>query len=431
MARHIALHVAAALLATGLSVSGASAAPACQNTGSFDRWLDAFRKEAAAAGVTPKTIASALGGMTLDQGIIARDRRQSFFSQSFLDFSDKLVRGRPDSGRRKVAQRKAIFEAAEKQYGVPASVITAFWALESDFGTGMGNLPVLRSLTALAYDCRRGEMFRGELLAALKIIDRGDLRPEEMIGSWAGELGQTQFLPTHYLNHAIDFDRDGRRDLMRSDPDIIGSTSAFIVSLGWKRGEPWLEEVRVPAQMAWDQADLAIQHPRAEWAKRGVTMASGKPLTQDQLAASLLLPMGRNGPAFLAYPNFRVYLKWNQSLTYALTAAYLATRIDGAPAMGRGKPGLTALTYDQLKDLHRALARHKLYEGEVDGKLGAGTRASVKAAQLKLGLPADSYPTPELLERLGGERRARPAAGQPEQAEQPAPKRQPRSPRPQ
>lgn len=401
--RRTALRVAAAAVVVGVALSPASARLACRNTGSFERWLVEFRKEAAASGVSARTIDVALGGMTLDSGIIARDRRQSFFSQSFLEFSDKLVRNRPDSGRRKIAQRKAIFEAAERRYGVPASVITAFWALESDFGTGMGNLPVLRSLAALAYDCRRGDMFRGELLAALKIIDRGDLRPEEMIGSWAGELGQTQFLPSHYLAHAVDFDGDGRRDLMRSDADIIASTAAFIVSLGWTRGEPWLEEVRVPDVLPWDQADLAIQHPRAQWAKWGVAYAGTRPIPTDRMPASLVLPMGRHGPAFLAYPNFQVYLKWNQSLNYALTAAYLATRIEGAPAMNRGKPSLTGLSYEQLKELQRALTRLGLYDGEVDGKLGAGTRASVKRAQIKLGLPADSFPTHDLLERLRGD----------------------------
>ncbi len=396
--RHIGTTLIA--LATTAALATAPEAATCQNTANFDRWLDAFRKEAVEAGVTPKTIQSALGGMTLDQGIIARDRRQGFFAQSFLEFSDKLTRGRAESGRRKVEQHKALFAAVEKTHGVPAPVITAFWALESDFGSGMGNLPVLRSLAALAYDCRRGEMFRGELLAALKIIDRGDLKPADMIGSWAGELGQTQFLPSHYLKHAVDFDGDGRRDLLNSAPDVVASTAAFIESLGWERGQPWFQEVRVPASLAWDQADLAIQHPRSQWAKWGVTQADGKPLANDALPSSLLLPMGRNGPAFLAFPNFQVYLKWNQSLTYATTAAYLATRIGGAPTMHRGKPGIVTLSGEQTKELQIILARQGYKVGEPDGKLGAGSRAAVKQAQLKLGLPADSYPTPELLDRL-------------------------------
>ena len=395
-ARLVALMAASLLLLAPSAVAG----PACKNTGRFEPWLDAFEAEAAAAGISRRTIEAALGGMTLDHGIIARDRRQGFFAQSFIDFAGKLATpGRAAEGRRRLQQHAALFAAVEKEYGVAPAVITAYWALESSFGSGMGDLPVLRSLATLAWDCRRSELFRGELLAALRIIDRGDLRPEEMIGSWAGELGQTQFLPSHYFKHAVDWDKDGRRDLLRSTPDVIASTAAFIVDLGWRRGEPWLEEVRVPASLAWEQADLAVQHPAPQWAKWGVTRADGMPLA-GELAASLLLPMGRNGPAFLAFPNFQIFVKWNQSLNYAITAAYLATRIAGAPAMSRGRAPVTPLAPDRLKEVQRLLVRRGDLQGEADGKLGAGTRAAVKAVQLKLGLPADSYPTAELLERL-------------------------------
>jgi lytic murein transglycosylase len=376
-------------------------AAVCKNTGDFNRWLDGFKKEAVAEGITARTMAAAAPYLTLDQNIIWTDRGQRFFAQSFLDFSDKLAsRGRFQNGVTYVARHKALFARAEKEYGVPAAVITAFWALESDFGAGMGNKPVLRSLATLAYDCRRGEMFRGELMAALKIIDRGDLVPAEMIGSWAGELGQTQFLPRHYLNHAVDWDGDGRRNLMRSPADIIGSTAAFIKSLEWQTGQPWLQEVRVPAILAWDQADLAIQHPRSQWAKWGVTAGDGSPLATDAMPASLVLMMGRNGPAFLAYPNFQIYLKWNQSLTYAVTAAYLATRIEGAPAMNRGRSAIPMLPVEQVMELQTLLNKRGYPAGDPDGKLGAGSRAAIKAAQVKFGLPADSYPTAELLEKL-------------------------------
>ena len=213
-----------------------------------------------------------------------------------------------------------------------APVITAFWALESDYGAVIGKLPVLRALATLAYDCRRGEMFRTELMDALRIIERGDLSPEEMVGAWAGELGQTQFLPSHYLKHAVDFDGDGRRNLMTSVPDVIASSANFLNHLGWQRDQPWLRGSACAGQTPWDQADLAIQHPRSKWAQWGVTRVDGSPLPSDGLPASLLLPMGRHGPAFLGYENFQIYLKWNQSLNYCLTAAYLATRIAGAPA---------------------------------------------------------------------------------------------------
>ncbi len=395
---------ALALLFVGTSaVAQTAAAPtaACRNTGDFNRWLDGFKKDAAAAGITARTMQTASPYLTLDQNIIWTDRGQRFFAQSFLEFSGKLAsRGRLQNGISQVAKHKATFTRAEKEFGVPAPVIAAFWALESDFGSGMGNKPVLRSLATLAYDCRRAEMFRGELIAALKIIERGDLRADEMIGSWAGELGQTQFLPTHYVNHAVDYDGDGRRNLLRSPADVIGSTAAFIKSLGWQAGQPWLQEVRVPANLAWDQADLAIQHPRAQWAKWGVTSADGKPLAADAMPASLVLLMGRNGPAFLAYPNFQIFTKWNQSLTYAVTAAYLATRIDGAGAMKPGNGPVPVLPANQMIELQTLLTKRGFPAGEPDGKLGAGTRAAIKAAQMKFGLAADSYPTTDLVDRL-------------------------------
>lgn len=379
----------------------AAAAPVCQNTGSFDRWMAEFRQEAAAAGISRGTISAALDGITLDPGIIARDRRQTFFAQTFLQVVERLAtNNRVQSGSRAMQRHKAIFDRAERDYGVPASVISAFWALESDFGAGMGKLTVLRSLATLAYDCRRGDMFRGELMDALRIIDRGDLKPSEMIGSWAGELGQTQFLPSHYYKHAVDYDGDGRRDLLRDNADIIGSSAAFLSSLGWQRNQPWLQEVRVTADLPWKEADIAVTHPRSQWARWGIVQANGKPLPNDNMPASLHLPMGRNGPAFLVYPNFHVFLKWNQSLNYSTTAAYLATRLEGAPPLSKGRAPVDAFGLNETRELQRLLSRAGLYDAEHDGIMGSGTRAAVKAAQIRLGLPADSYPTPELVERL-------------------------------
>lgn len=373
----------------------------CQTVGTFERFLEDFKKQAAAAGVSRAAISSALDGMTADPGIIQRDRRQSFFSQTFLEVVGKLAsRNRENSGRNAISKHRAFFSRAEKEYGVPPAPMAAFWALESDFGVGMGKLPVLRSLATLAWDCRRSELFRQQLLDALKIIDRGDLKPAEMVGSWAGELGQTQFLPTHYLNHGIDFDGDGRRDLLRSPADVIGSTASFMKSLGWRRGEPWLQEVRVPEKMPWEQAGLDIKHPRSQWVRWGIASAHGLPLPSDAMPASLILPMGRNGPAFLAYANFEVFTKWNQSLNYATTAAYLATRIDGAPALSQGRAPVPPFGYEQTKELQRLLAQRGFYKGEIDGRLGVDSRAAVKAAQSKLGLPADSYPSPELVSAL-------------------------------
>jgi lytic murein transglycosylase len=377
--------------------------PTCQTVGTFEAWLAGFKRDAAAAGIKPTTIAGVLSDQLYDPGIIARDRRQDFFQQSFLEFSDKLAtKNRIDTGQRQIQRHKAIFDRAEADYGVPPEVIAGLWALESDFGAtaGMGKLPVLRSLATLAYDCRRGAYFRGQLLDALRIVERGDLRPEEMVGSWAGELGQTQFLPTYYYKYAVDYDGDGRRDLYRSIPDVIGSSANFVQQLGWKRGEPWLDEVRLPATMAWEQADLTIKHTRAQWAQWGITLPDGRPLPKDDKPAALLMLMGRNGPAFLAYANFDIYLQWNQSLNYATTAAFLANRIKGAPPLRRGNAAVVVLDAGQMKELQQSLRAAGYEIGEVDGKLGAGTRAAMRKAQLKLGIPADAYPSLELLERL-------------------------------
>ena len=374
----------------------------CQNTVPFSRWIEDFKREAVADGIHERTIEAAIGGMTPDTSVIARDRKQGFFSQTFIDFYFKLATtSREQTGRVYLKKYRPTFERAEKEFGVPGPVITAFWALESDFGGGMGKLPVLRSLLTLAWDCRRGDLFRGELKAAMKIIERGDLRPDEMIGSWAGELGQTQFLPQHYYNYGVDYDGDGRRDLIHDVPDIIGSTAKFIASMGWRRGEPWLEEVRLTKELPWEKADLEILLPRSQWAEWGVEGVAEQ-LPADGLQASLLLPMGRNGPAFLAYQNFRVYTQWNQSLTYATTAAHLADRMAGAPSLRRSTGNVESLSYEQTKELQQLLKRRGLEVGEIDGKLGAGTRKAVKEMQVKFGLPADSYPTAELLNALRG-----------------------------
>jgi lytic murein transglycosylase len=304
------------------------------------------------------------------------------------------------AGARKLKQRSAEFRRAEKKYGVPGAIITAFWALESDFGAGTSKqTQIFNSLATLAYDCRRPELFRGELISAMKIIDRGYLTLPRMVGSWAGELGQTQFLPSHYLEFAIDADGDGRRDLIRSDADIIQSTAAFIKHLGWKRGEPWLQEVQVPARMPWREADLAIKHPLSKLGAWGVKDRNGRALKGDARAA-LLLPMGRNGPAFIAYRNFDIYPQWNQSLNYATTAAYLATRLTGASRYRPGRGAVEEFGYKRILALQKQLNRRGFDTGGVDGKHGVKSRAAVKAAQLKYGLPADSYPSQELVRRL-------------------------------
>jgi len=389
-----------ALLAVLLVVAPATAfgQANCRNTGAFEPWLAAFKKEAAAQGISPAAIAAATPYLVLDQRIINIDRGQRFFAQNFLEISDKMLAGgRLPNGAAQIKKHQALFAREEKEFGVPASVITAFWGLESDFGSGQGKDQSIKSLATLAYDCRRPEMFRGHLFDALRLIDSGDLRADEMIGSWAGELGQTQMMPSEYMAHAIDYDGDGKRNLIKSASDVIGSTGKYLVHLGWKRGEPWLQEVRVPANLPWKEADLSVQHPRSKWAAWGVTRADGKPLPNDNVPASVLLPVGRFGPAFLAYDNFQAYLKWNQSLNYSLTAAYYATRLDGAPPMNKGSANIPKITFEETRELQELLQKRGYDVGRVDGVLGLKSRVAIRELQIKSGLPADGWPTAELL----------------------------------
>jgi len=387
-------------LLAALPAPAVAQSPNCHTAVSFDRWLADFKKEAAEKGISAAAINAASPYMVYDQRIVNIDRGQRFFSQTFLEFSDKMLPAyRLQTGVAQIRKWQPVFAREEREFGVPPAVITAFWGLESDFGGGQGKDQALKSLTTLAYDCRRSDMFRGHLLDALRIIERGDLRPEEMIGSWAGELGQTQMMPSEYLRDAVDYDGSGRRNLIRSVPDVIGSTGKYLGYLGWKRGEPWLQEVRVPANFKWEEADLSIQHPRAQWAAMGVTLADGRPLPSDKLGASVVLPMGRFGPTFMAYDNFQVYLKWNNSLMYSLTAAYYATRLDGAASMRRGSD-IPKISFEETRELQQILARRGYDIGRTDGVLGLKSRSAVREMQIKFGLPADSWPTAELLSRL-------------------------------
>ena len=387
-----------AIVMAGWPLSGH--AQQCQGQPKFASWVKQFKQEALAAGISAKTVATASKQFGYDKSVIKKDRRQGVFSQSFLQFSDRMVaQYRLDGGRKNLKKMKSTFSRIEKQFGVPGAVISSFWGLETDFGANIGKESTLRSLSTLAYDCRRPQKFRPQLMDALRLIDHGDLKASQMVGAWAGELGQTQFLPTEYNTVAVDFDGDGKRNLLTSKADALASSANLLKSFGWARGQPWLQEVVVPKVMNWADADLTIALPRSGWKKRGVKYANGSPIPSDNLKASLLLPMGHKGPAFLAYHNFDMFLEWNQSLVYSTTAAYFATRLAGARKVLRGGK-ITPLNQKELKSLQRKLIKRGFDVGKIDGIIGKKTRAAVKVMQQKLGLPADSYPTKGLLAKL-------------------------------
>jgi len=401
MTRVISMTARAGLCAAVLFGSASSVlAQQCPGPAGFNKWLQGFKQQAIAEGVSPQTVARALDGVTYYPTAIAHDRRQGVFAQDYLTFQDRMVsNNRLSVGKSLLQKYASTFNKIEQQYGVPGPVLVAYWGLETDFGKVMGNLPSIQSLATLAYDCRRPEEFREQLMYALKVIDRGDLDPGQMKGPAHGEVGQFQFQPKTYYDYAVDYDGDGRRDLVRSAPDSLASAANYIASKGWQPGQPWLEEVIVPDNLPWEQADVTIQRPRLFWSRYGVTYRNGKPVPADNTPSALLLPMGRDGPAFLAYPNFiNVYLDWNNSLVYSTTAGYYATRLAGAPALRRGNP--EPFTAAETKQLQQLLAQRGYDVGKIDGVIGAGTRAAIRDMQVKLGLPADSYPSHALLRQL-------------------------------
>jgi lytic murein transglycosylase len=263
---------ALALGATLMLTGGPTLAASC-GSGSFDAWLSDFKTEAATKGISQNAISVGLNGVTLDQGVLSRDRSQKVFSQSFEEFSGRMVPPRLLRGSNMLKQYGSVLSRIEQTYGVPGEVLVAIWGLETDFGVNTGKFPTIRSLATLAYDCRRADEFRGELMDALRIVDRGDLSPSEMRGAWAGEIGQTQFMPSSWIKYAVDFDGNGRRDLLHSVPDVLASTANYLAGYGWKRGKDW--------------------QPGS--------------------------------------PNFEVLQQWNKSEVYAKTIATFATQLSHAP----------------------------------------------------------------------------------------------------
>jgi lytic murein transglycosylase len=377
-----------------------AAGPALAQTcgGDFAAWKANIRAEAAAAGIGAAGLA-ALDGAAIDGKVLQRDRAQGVFAQTFLEFSDRMISAhRLKHGALNLQKYAQVFARAEEQFGVQPAVITAFWALETDFGAVQGDFGTLNALLTLAHDCRRPELFRPQIVPLLTLIDRGDL-PADVKGAWAGEVGQTQMLPSDILKLGQDGDGDGHVDVRNDAADVILTTAAKIQDRGWKRDQPWIEEVRVPNDMPWEETGRTNRLPLSQWAAWGVTRPDGSPLADNGLKAGIVLPMGRKGPAFLAYDNYDVYLEWNQSATYTLTAASLAARFAGAPAFDKRNPE-TGLGLEEMKALQRKLQDKGYDVGKVDGILGANTREAVRAEQKRLGLPVDGWPTPALLAQV-------------------------------
>ncbi|MGR3491352.1 MAG: lytic murein transglycosylase [Shimia sp.] len=385
-----AFALSAALALTTLS------AHAQQCGGSFSSFVDAMKQEAIANGHSQATVDAFFQGVQQDPAVIRADRAQGVFQRPFLDFSRALIsQNRIDNGARNLSRYSATFDEIERRFGVPRGVLTAFWAFETDFGAVQGNFNTRDALVTLAHDCRRPELFRPQALAAVELFEKGGMTTDTT-GAWAGEIGMVQMLPEDILRNGIDGDGDGVVSLKTSPQDALLSGGNMLGSLGWRAGEPWLQEVIVPDNLDWSQTGLDTVRPASDWAAMGVQPRTGQ---IANLPASVLLPQGRKGPAFLAYPNFNVFFEWNKSFVYVTTAAYFATRLEGAPVYRAGNPD-PAFSGEEMMELQRRLVAHGHDVGNVDGILGRLTRAAVQTEQQRLGLPADAWPTRELLNRL-------------------------------
>ena len=384
-------------LALTLSTPASAQQPPCG--GSFADWRAGLRDEAVQKGHAPATVDRFVANLRPDPAVIKADRSQGVFQLDFTTFARRLIsNNRVQTGQRKAQQHAATFDRIEADYGVPRGVLLAFWAFETDYGAFQGDFNTANALATLAHDCRRPELFRPQLLAAIDLYEKGDFDPARTTGAWAGEIGMVQMLPEDILRNGVDGDGDGHVDLKGSAPDALMSGGNMLRDLGWRAGEPWLQEVSVPQDLDWTQTGLDHKATAADWLARGVQPRSGRMLRPD-LPASILLPQGRKGPAFLVYPNYDVYFEWNQSFVYVLTAAYFATRLEGAPVFDAGNPD-PGLDGAQMKRLQQKLVDRGYDVGAVDGILGEKTREAVQKVQIELGLPADAWPTPDLLNRL-------------------------------
>ncbi len=380
-------------------IAFAAPAAAAQCGGNLGQFLAGVKQEAVSKGLSQRAADRALANAAIDNKVLRRDRAQGVFKQTFLEFSKRVISGhRMQHGQKNMAKYADVFDRAQRDYGVPGPVIAAFWGLETDFGAVQGDFNTINALVSLSHDCRRPELFRPQLIAAIEMVQHGDLDPARTTGAWAGEIGQVQMLPVDIIRFGVDADGDGHVRLKTSAPDAILTAAKFINHLGWQAGQPWLQEVVVPQNLDWATTGLGKAKPVSEWTAAGVQAREGS-LASGSLPAALLLPQGRKGPAFLAYPNFSIYLEWNKSFIYTTSAAYFATRLAGASRYNAGNPD-PGLNDAQMKQLQTILSQKGYDVGKIDGILGAGTRNAVQQEQERLGLPADAWPTPQLLSQL-------------------------------
>ncbi len=375
-----------------------SSAPKATEHAGFDRWVAGFRGRALSQGVSAAVFDRAFQSARYNPDIVTNDRNQSEFRREIWDYLDSAVSpARVETGGDALRRHDATLRRIEARYGVPRQVVTAIWGMESNYGARMGDLPLIGSMATLAYDGRRGAFFEKQLVTALKIVQSGDVRPENMTGSWAGAMGHTQFMPTSYEAYAVDFTGNGRRDVWSDDPtDALASTAAYLDRHGWHEGMPWGVEVRVPQGASFGDT----KRMPSDWASRGVVGTDGNPV-RDFGSARILQPAGPSGPAFMVFANFDVIKRYNNSDAYALGVGHLSDRVAGGPEIRASWPrGYDALSFEQRKDMQRRLQGKGFAVEKIDGIVGPNTVTAIRAFQQSVGAEEDGLPSQQLLDLL-------------------------------
>ena len=381
-------------------VARATAAPVANPA--YDAWLAGFRARAAGQGIAPATLDAGLRTAGYRPEVVERDRNQTEFRRTLEDYlaiaaSDERI----SKGQAALPRWRPQLSAIEGRFGVPAHVVTAVWGLESMYGERRGDIPVVSATSTLAFDGRRGAFFESQLLAALRILQRGDVTAERMVGSWAGAMGHTQFIPTSFLAYAVDFTGDGRADIWADDPtDALASAAAYLQRSGWQAGRPWGMEVRLPAGFNTAAAGRGNRRASSAWAAMGVTDMAGRPLP-DHGPAAILLPSGARGPAFAVFRNFDVILRYNNAENYAIGVGHLSDRILGRPAIQAAfPPDAAGLTQADRRELQRRLTAAGFDTEGTDGVIGPRTVAAIQGYQARSGLPVTGTASPDLLAHL-------------------------------
>lgn len=374
--------------------------PAMTGNDDFDRWLSGFRSRALAEGISPATFDRAFADVTRRDDVIRRDGAQAEFVRPVWEYLDITVsEARIFDGRRALREHDALLDRIEAHYGVDREVIVAIWGLESAYGSLRGDTPIIDALATLAHDGRRARFFESQLIGALQIIEAGDVDAAHMLGSWAGAMGHTQFIPTSYLAYAVDFDGDGQRDIWSDDPtDSLASTAAYLSGHGWNEGQPWAVEVRLPG--GFDLRQAGNRRALEAWRAMGVDPVRGAELPDGGLA-TLKFPAGAQGPALLAFENFGVIKRYNSSDSYVIAVGHLADRLRGGGSFVSDWPrDDRPLTRSEREELQRLLVARGHDTGGIDGRVGPATVAAVRRWQSTHGLPADGYVSLNMLERL-------------------------------